>query len=372
MIKLIGKRVPANLLDNHYHVCDFINIEAVVLSLYSDGKRNWIYLWCDTDNVDTDRWLLFPASRAELVKYLNQKTTLLQVINSTRTHLILDRVQLATAVTTAEEGVTNVRRLLTNIYNLESIEEYLPTDESYFDPDLTSDIELQEQLMPAVYAVPIRGIWFSADFESLFRSYERVYAFLYATKPRFVKTIGDRLGSLLRAPWTGGFSRVHLYSQLARHLPALHSLKVHKLKFASPGEVEFEALQTVGESVENTTILFLAHQENILQAVKIMKAILTRKRLNKVDLSAKSDPEIGLLRDETELLENKCFEIAIYLGMELEFSSLKEHSPNTVVFSKATNSFVKQLSRLAQFEIDDMLNLKRVPEEQFDQEATHD
>jgi hypothetical protein len=206
----------------------------------------------------------------------------------------------------------------------------------------------------------------------LFRSYERVYAFLYATKPRFVKTIGDRLGGLLRAPWTGGFSRVHLYSQLARHLPALHSLKVHKLKFASPGEVEFEALQSVGESVENITLLFLTHQDSILQAVKIMKALLTRKRLNKADLSDKSDSEIGLLRDEIALLEFKCAEIAIYLSMELEFSSLKEHSPNTVVFSKAVTSFVKQLSRLAQFEVDDMLNLKRIPEEQFDQEATHD
>jgi hypothetical protein len=372
MNKLIGKRVAAKLLDDHYHVCDFINIEAAVLSLYSDGKRNWIYLWCDTDNVDTDRWLLFPATRKELVRYLNQSVSLLEVIRSTPTHLILDRVQLAAPVTTLEEGTTNVRRFLTNIYDLRSIDDYLPTAESFFDSELTSDIELHEQLMPAVYAVPIRGIWFSSDFESLFRSYERVYAFLYATKPRFVKTIGDRLGGLLRAPWTGGFSRVHLYSQLARHLPALHSLKVHKLKFASPGEVEFEALQSVGESVENITLLFLTHQDSILQAVKIMKALLTRKRLNKADLSDKSDSEIGLLRDEIALLEFKCAEIAIYLSMELEFSSLKEHSPNTVVFSKAVTSFVKQLSRLAQFEVDDMLNLKRIPEEQFDQEATHD
>lgn len=372
MITLNGKRVPASVLDNHNHICDFINVEAAVLSLYSDGKRNWIYLWCDTDNVDTDRWILFPSSRTHLIGYLNQKVTLLKVLSSAPVHLVLDRVQLAAEVTTTDEGTVSVRRFVTQLADLSRIDEYLPTDESFFDPDLTSDIELHEQLMPAVYAVPIRGTWFSTDFESLFRSYERVYAFMYATKPRFVKTIGDRLGGLLRAPWTGGFSRVHLYSQLAKHLPALHSLKVHKLKFASPGHVEFDALESVGQSVEQTTLLYLTHQVSLGQSVRAMKTLLTKKKLNKADLSDKSNTEIGLLRDEIAFLEAKCMEIALFLGMTEEFDSLKEHSPNSVVYSKAASSFVKQVSRLAQFETDEMLNLRRIPEEQYNSDIEED
>lgn len=365
MIKIRGKRIPVRELDEHYHVCDFINIEAAVLSLYSDGKRNWIYLWCDTDNIDTDRWLLFPASRADLIAYLNRSRSLLEVLTNSTAFLILDRVTLAKEVQTEDEGYTKVRRFLNQLNSLEGITSYLPSTGSYFDPELTNDIELEQQLMPSVYGLPIRGIWFSADFERLFRSYERVYAFLYATKPRFVKNIGDRLGSLLRAPWTGGFSRVHLYSQLAKHLPALHSLKVHKLKFASPGDVEFEALETVGVSVESVTLLYLDHEEAIWHAVKTMKALLTRKRLNKSDLSDKNDIEIGLLRDEIELLQTKCIEISLFLGMTEEFNSLKQHSPNAVVFSKAVSSFIKQISRLAGFEKENMLNLRRVPEEHY-------
>jgi len=360
MIKLNGKRIPASLLDTHYHVCDFINVEVAVLSLYSDGKRNWIYLWCDTDNIDTDRWLLYSTTRSELLGYLNGKKTLLNLVHSTQNHFILDRVRLQKEEINNNGSASNVRRFVTQLQDIKNIDSYLPTEESFFDPDLTSDIELDQQILPAVYQVPIRGIWFGADFEQLFRSYERVYAFLYATKPRFVKTIGERLESLLRAPWTGGFSRVHLYSQLAKHLPALHSLKVHKLKFASPGDVEFEALESVGSSVEKITLQFITHEDAIWHAVKTMKSLLTKKRLNKADLSQHSDIDIGLLQDEIRLLQSKCIEISLFLGLEIEIAALGNHSPNSVVFSKATSSFVKQLSKLAIFETNDMLNFRRI------------
>lgn len=372
MITLNGKRTPASMLDTHYHVCDFINVEAAVLSLYSDGKRNWIYLWCDTDNINTDRWLIFAATRQGLLAYLSNKKSLLELLIASQNHFILDRVRLEKEELGEDGSSSKVRRFVSKLADLEHIESYLPTEDSHFDADLTSDIELEEQIIPAVYEVPIRGIWFGADFEQLFRSYERVYALLYATKPRFVKTIGERLENLLRAPWTGGFSRVHLYSQLAKHLPALHSLKVHKLQFASPGEVEFEALESVGNSVEQVTLRFLEKNEEIWQAVRIMKALLTRKKLNKKDLSQQSDLDIGLLQDEIRTLQSKCAEIALLLGINEEIIALKNHSPNSVVFSKATSSFVKQLSKLATFETNDMLNFRRIEEPEDDEIAEQD
>jgi hypothetical protein len=360
MIKLKAKRTPASMLDTHYHVCDFINVEAAVLCLYSDGKRNWIYLWCDTDNIDTDRWMIFSATRQGLLGYLEGKKPLLELIYATPNHFILDRVKLEKEEVADDGGSSKVRRFVSKLEDLNHIESYLPGNDSFFDSDLTSDIELEEQILPAVYEVPIRGTWFGADFEQLFRSYERVYALLYATKPRFVKTIGERLENLLRAPWTGGFSRVHLYSQLAKHLPALHSLKVNKLKFASPGEVEFEALESVGATVEKITLRLLEKNDEVWQAVRIMKALLTRKKLNKKDLSQHSDVDIGLLQDEIRTLQSKCMEIAGLLGIEEEIATLEEHSPNSVVFSKATSSFVKQLSKLVVFENNDMLNFRRL------------
>ena len=368
----MGSRLSPNLLDEHNHVCDLINVQAAVLSLYSDGKRNWIYLWCDTDNSGTNRWMLFSASRKSLVEYLKGGTTLLKVLKKSAPYLILDKTR--TAVETQPDGSRHIkyRRTLTSFTDLEQVERYLPTPESYFDPELTEDIELEQQLAPDLYEVPIRGVWFSEDFEALFRSYERVYALIYATKPRFVRTIGDRLGSLLRAPWTGGFSRVHMYSQLARHLPAIHTLKIDKLKFASPGEVKFEALEAVGDSIKEAVLKFVDHEEDIWHHVKAAKALLTRKKLNKSDLSDVNDAGTGLLRDELRFLKTECDQIADILGVKEEFETLRSYSPNVVVYCKAVNSFVKQLSRLAKFQQDAMLNLRRLPEEQFENLEEHD
>lgn len=372
MLKLVGSRVQPNMLDEHNHVCDLINVQTAVLSLYSDGKRNWIYLWCDTDNDGTNRWMLFSASRKNLLHYLNGQITLRKVLENSSPHLILDKTR--TAVETQPDGSRHIkyRRTLTNLTDLKQIAKYLPTSESYFDPELTEDIELDEQLAPDLYEVPIRGVWFSEDFEALFRSYERVYALIYATKPRFVRTIGDRLGSLLRAPWTGGFSRVHMYSQLARHLPAIHTLKIDKLKFSSPGEVKFEALEAVGDSIQEAVLKFVDNEEDIWRHVKSTKALLTRKKLNKSDLSNTDDAGTNLLRNELKLLKDECDKIAGILGVTEEFGTLRNYSPNVVVYCKAVNSFVKQLSRLAKFQQDAMLNLRRLPEEQFEKSEEHD
>jgi hypothetical protein len=361
MIKLSGSRVNNSILDKHIHICDFINMGIPTLSLYSDGRRNWIYLWCDTDNVDTHRWLLFRTTREDLSAYLNKEKSLLELINSNQQSYILDLVILKSAEEEIkiEDATVSYRRFLTRLDDIHQIDDYLPTSDSFFDPELTCDIALGNELMPSTYEVPITGTWFSGDFENLFRSYERVYAFFYSTRPRFVRTVGDKLAALLRAPWTGGFSRVHLFSQLALNLPAIHSLKIHKFQFASPGEVEFQALSSVGESIKIATLNYLDNEIELQQAVKLMKAFLTNRNLNKANLSTKSDSEIGLHADEVSMLKSKCFEIADLLKMNDEMTSLQKHSPNSVVFSKATTSFVKQISKLAELEASDMLNFRK-------------
>jgi hypothetical protein len=350
-----GKRLAAELLDSHNHICDLIHVDYPVLSLYSDGRRNWIYLWCDTNQLERHRWLVFPISRSMLVSYLAKTTTMRAAVDDAKRLMMLETRSLGFDVQGPDSDPARPKRYVWSV-TLNDVAEYLPAKDSYFDETLTPDLDLTKQVVPTSYDVPITGTWFSKDFEYLFKRYERLYAFFYATRPRFVRTINAGLEELLRAPWTGGYSRVNLYTRLAQQIPGLHSLRVEKLQFASPGAIKFEAVSSIGESIARTTTLYLQNEELIDDAYKKIRKTLTSGKLNKVDLSGRSD--IGQFLDARQIadLTQACLAIAKALQVSEEMDALRAHSPNIVVYSKAVNSFVRQLIKLAELQRDEMLD----------------
>jgi|GEM_PF-3905072 len=352
MKRLQGIRVSADFIKAHHHVCDLVNSEYPILSLVTDGRANWLYLWCDTDG-SRHRWLLFRTTRELLVEYLDKKNPLLKLVTESTKLLALDEG----AITYADAGTSRkklTKRLLKRV-SLEDVSDYLPADDSYFDEELTRDLDLTKQIVPSLYDLPIDGSWFGKDFEHLFKRYERVYAFFYATRPQFVTTIGGILERCLRAPWMGGASRVHLYSQLAQQIPAIHSLRVKHLAYGSPGAIRFEALPSIGESIAKTTTSFIENEDAIARHFDCIQKILTNANLRSEDLSAVADASVPLNDDKKSELKDACASIATVLDVESEFAALVHHSPNVVVFSKAVQSFVRQLTLLAAFQADDMV-----------------
>ncbi len=355
MITLKGSRLKLDVLDKHVRICDLLEFEGPVLSLYSDGRRSWLYLWCDTDNVDTNRWLIFQCDRSSLVSYLEGKENLLDLLQSSSRRCILDDVYRP-----AVNGkLASHRRYLTSINDLSLIADYLPTDQSFFDESLAPDIDVARQLIPSTFNVPINTGWFATDFKDFFKSYARVYSFFYATRPQFVRSIEHRMADLLRAPWTGGYSRINFFASLPDLVPALHGLRIPRMGFASPGDIQFEALESVGASIRESTLRLLDHEASVQDALAAMKLVLSKSRLNRIDLSQETDDSLNLATEEKALLSAKCAAIAASLGMEAEFASLRRCSPNVVVYSKAVAGLLTQLRQLAQFEVDGMLEFHR-------------
>ena len=350
-----GSRLSTDLLETHHYICDLVHLEFSLVSLYSDGRRNWIYLWCDTNSADRQRWLVFAISRKALVAYLEKEKSLLNAANNANLLLVLEERTGFHDPDSRDQRKRKPRRYLWQV-TPESVAGYLPTTHSFFDPDLAPDLDLNKQVIPTKYDLPISGTWFGRDFEYLFKRYERIYAFFYATRPRVFKTVNESLAKLLRMAWTGGASRVHLYSRLAEIIPGIHSLKVEKLQFASPGDIQFEAIQSIGHSIRLTTLLYIEHEATIEESHKSIKKILTAAHLNKTDLSEFSDQGIRLDERQWEKMIQSCATIGKALQIEEELASLKEHSPNSVVYAKAVNSFVRQVMKLATLQKDDMLN----------------
>lgn len=355
MKRLSGTSLSPDVLDTHAYICDLINVEYPVLQLWTDGKSNWIYLWCDRGVAGTNRWLVFTASRPSMIRYLERKMTMKDLVIEAAVRFVLDTSQPVSFGDAQESGKRRHRRTVTRTA-LDQLQQYLPSDDSYFDEELTSDLDLSKQLTPTNYSVPIAGDWFGQDFTFLFKSYERLYAFFYATQPRFVRTLSHNLERLLRSPWTGGFSRVNLFAMLPRQVPGLHSLKVERMEYASPGEVKFEAISSVGDSVRVATNRLVEHEESVLAAVKDLKRTLTDAGVNSRDLSLVDDKNTPISPVHRSNIEDACGRIASLLNVETEFATLRHHSPNIVVFAKAVASFIRQLTKLADLERQGMLN----------------
>jgi hypothetical protein len=355
MISVQGQRLSPELLDAHHYVCDLLQAEIPALTLYTDGRDNWMYLWVDTDSARRHRFLLFTASRQDLSEYLKGKITLLRVVQDSERRWLLDETYSPSKAKGEKDRTT---RHLQRIESLNLVKAYLPTKRSRFDPAMAPDVDLSEDLLPEPFTVPIAGEWFGRDFEFLFKRYERMYAFFYATAPRFVRTINETLHRVLRAPWKGGYSRVNLYTRLAEVLPAQHALKVDKLEFASPGDVKFEAIPSIGKSIAGTTVRYLKHQTIIDTASREITGILRLAKLNRVDLSTRPDSSIPLGKNERDQIAAAIVRIASRLETKEQFAALSQHAPNSVVYAKAVVSFVRQVEKLSSLQDMGMLKFR--------------
>lgn len=358
MKKLTADRLSISRIDGHVHICDLIRMELPLLSLFSDSKRNWLYLWCDTDGQGTHRWWLFTASRENLAKYLRKETTLRDLLHASSKQYILDQKIVFSFDERHAATVESRRRHLCEVV-ADELTEYLPSEESYFDDELGEDIEAAQELLARRYDVPIDGEWYGRDFQYLFKTYENLYAFYYGTRPRFVRTTRQKLGESLRAPWRGGHSRVNFFGAMTSCIPAQHVLKVQQINYQSPGEVEFEALLSVGQSIRAGVLAFEANERNVRAAIDAVRTIISAAKLNKTDLSTVDDQALPLESEFLVAIQKHCDEIARLLGVVEEFLELRQASPNIVVFGKAVGSFVRQLERLVNLQSEGMLNFHR-------------
>jgi hypothetical protein len=354
--KIIGERLALSNLDTHHHICDLINFEYPVLSLYSDGRESWIYMWCDRSRTERFRWILFPTSRENLSAYFTKDKSLQVLFRRAEKYWLLDRSGWSDepASTDDAEKPKTPRRSLMAV-GLDQLGDYVPSADSNFDESLSNDLDISKHVVPSKFAVQIKGTWFGEDVQMFFRRFEMLYSFFYATRPQFVRTVRYKLRHLLQMPWTGGFSRVHLYLQLRKEIPALHVLKVSRLQYASPGSLQFEAISNVGKRIREVASLLIKHEDQIMAAAKEVRTILSKNKLSTSDLSRVPESRIPLTAKELEIVIADCAKIATLLEIEEELSILRSEAPNSIVYSKAVVSLVGQLDRLAEFNRQSML-----------------
>lgn len=355
------------LFDSHEHVCDLIDVDGPLLSLYTDARNNWLYLWCDTDRVKVNRWMLFKVSREDLILFFRRQVSLRELITRARAIIILDetatRAVKSDELGTAQEPVLSIKRRFTKVDDPSAVGAYWPSERSFFDPELAEGIDVQQEIAPSRYLIPVDGRWFFKDLDSFSRTYAKIYAFLYATKPQFINSMGERLHGLLMAPWTGGYSRVNLFSNLRRGLPALHDLQIERFNYASPGAIEVEALPSICKDVA-TVVLSAKDQWGRLKVHdRIIDTIIASHKLKKADLSLVSDDELPFAEGDLIALRNASFDICRLIGISDRSEALRSAAPNLIVYAKSVQALLGQVDKLFQFEEQGLLNLAKTQAE---------
>ena len=319
MINLINQsRMHMSYIDKHSHIVDLVYFDGALLSLFRDQKSNWLYLWCDSKE-SKERWLIFPVSRDSLVKYLKSEYSLLSIIQENTFHLILDSTEkINPSKDNPEIKVHSIHRSLKRLDNLRLIQEYLPSADSLFDPNLAPDIAANREFNPTSFDVPIAGQWFVNDLEKFNRLYAQLYGFFYCSQPQFIADLGKKVASNLSAPWLGGFSRVHLFDALKKMVPSIHDLEIKQMRYNSPGEIRIEALASVGNSVLNAILKYIENEILIVASLKAITTLLSSSNLNKTDLSLKRDDQLPLNETQKLFLREKQKIIADSLNIEAE------------------------------------------------------
>lgn len=358
MMQIDAAQIHVGMLDKHNHMCHLAYLDGPILSLFCGGKQNWLYLWCDTDAMSKERWLLFPVARKPLVQYLEKKETLRTLVETAAAHLILDCThQEAIADPQATRGGS--RRLLWKVDGLSQLSAYLPSADSFFDESLAPDVSLARELSPTLFGVPIDGDWFVDDLNRFSNVYAQLYAFFYCTKPQFMLDIGNKVQRYLHAPWKGGYSRVNLFDALEKMVPSIHDLQIKQMRYASPGEIKIEALASVHGSIESTVLHYLRNEGPLRQAATSLNAFLGSANLKKTDLSSEDDSQLALSQAEVGFIKETAGAISTLLAIEPAMSDLASHAPNIIVFSKVLLALVGRVQRLAEFQHAGLLALGR-------------
>jgi hypothetical protein len=167
-----GHRESVSFIEKHSFICDLIDIEGPLLSLYRDQKRNWFYLWCDTNNIDRERWLVFEINRPTFASYLDKTSSLLDCLKTSKTIYCLEKHFNQSVEPDINPKITRSMHRV----EFDSIKNYHPSQESYFDSKFAPDLSLNLEILPTRFDVPIGGDWFITDLDKFCKTYSSLYA----------------------------------------------------------------------------------------------------------------------------------------------------------------------------------------------------
>jgi len=218
---------------------------SLLAEFRSSQSDTYLFSWVDADEAD-NRWLVFRVSPRDLAEYTRGLSTLRSILYGCRDGFVY-------LVDLDSEGSYSRIRLSP----IEALpEDYIPAEESYFDPELMPEPERGTR------DVLIDGHWELADLGDFPRTYRKVYNMLYTFSPR--REPLPNVGPLHHNIREGlGYASENMYNQLGDAVPATARPRLNAVHYASAGVISMSLDGEVADKVAQTVAIFRKNRGEI-------------------------------------------------------------------------------------------------------------
>lgn len=236
--KVNGTKIESKFFSKHSWNADLIEFDGPLLSLYKgEFDEDLLYVWLDCSSTK-NRWGVIPISRTNLREYLECTISLRDVFQASRWIVIF------------HTGSAPNRRNSPIRTTWHVLEEYLPDDDSYLTPEIsTVAAQRLAQEVCEEYALGLDGDMYIDDIASIPRTYQQLYSFHYGLEHLHRSAVRATLDRLANN-WTGGFSAVHLFTGLNQVTPSIHRAQVTEMRYNSPGHIKLDLLPQLAKRIE--------------------------------------------------------------------------------------------------------------------------
>ncbi len=324
--------------------CDILEYEIPILSLYRFGRKLLLSLWVERER-STDRYLLFTVADSALKSFLASKITLREVLED------------STRIIAFEQGSKGRRNLRTVEFD-DLFEDYIPSEDSYFDPRFATDdaVKLSEERSENYY-LNIDGDWYLEDWSDVTRLYKQVYAFNHAMRNIDTPSVSGRVRpGLNNMPFRGGYSIVHLLNTMQEAIPAVSRVRVASVQYNSPGHIGLKVDPNVAADVEK--MMGSLEDEDNFDSLRTVyrdcERFLDDNGLRTLDSAKFNKNEFSLFEENVEQLRQFAIQILNMTGHGNEREKLISDE-TALPLVKALQAYVRRIMRLKKYVEDGLI-----------------
>lgn len=337
MRKLAGKTAGAQEYRNVDHNCDILDYEIPLLSLFQKKRKFLFRLWVEREG-SVDRYLMFTVSPTALQDYFAGKLSLRAILEDA------DRI-------IAFESREGRRRNIRFVRFVDLFEDYIPDEDSYFDPKYSTDeaVELAESQLGS-YFINIDGDWYLEDWSEFTRVYKQVYAFNYAIKNIDEVHVAQRVGAGLHSlPFRGGYSIVNVIGSMQDSIPATGRVRVGAIRYSSPGYIQLKVDVDVAKYVEN--VMNAVGDDDAFDGLRDVyrecNRFLESNGLKEME-AHQFNREYALYEDLSERLRQYALEILVRTGHEADVPKLVQNE-TILPLVKTLLAYVRRIVQLRRY-----------------------
>jgi len=207
------------------------------------------------------------------------------------------------------------------------------------------------------YVYKIDGSWDASEFAKFYSNIEDMYSLVVTLTKVSAEKVADTAKEISKSIeerlWRGGGSYVGFYDALFDLARSIFPLRMGKLRYASPGEIEVRGNGDAFSDIDALMTSFDDNQPELTRLNGIITAVLTREHLR----TASADTGFPASALE-QFVKNQAMELCKNMGVDGDVI-LELCKNNVLVFSKLVLSIYRRIKILHTFQAEGRIRDRR-------------